>query len=39
VQTASSVQVRSPLYRTSVGKWRAYKHFLQPLLEALEPIA
>jgi tetratricopeptide (TPR) repeat protein len=37
VQTASSVQVRMPVYRTSVGRWRAYEKFLQPLVEALDP--
>jgi tetratricopeptide (TPR) repeat protein len=35
VNTASSVQVRRPIYRTSVGRWRAYENFLQPLMEAL----
>jgi Flp pilus assembly protein TadD len=35
VNTASSVQVRQPIYRTSVGRWRAYENFLQPLMEAL----
>jgi tetratricopeptide (TPR) repeat protein len=36
VLSASAVQVRQPLYRTSVGRWRAYEQALQPLLEALE---
>jgi tetratricopeptide (TPR) repeat protein len=35
VKTASSVQVRMPVYRTSVGRWRPYENFLQPLIEAL----
>jgi tetratricopeptide (TPR) repeat protein len=35
VKTASSVQVREPVYRTSVGRWRHYGNFLQPLIEAL----
>jgi tetratricopeptide (TPR) repeat protein len=35
VQTASAVQVRAPVYRTSIGRWRQYDKFLQPLLEAL----
>jgi tetratricopeptide (TPR) repeat protein len=35
VKTASSVQVREPLYRTSVGRWRQYETFLQPLVRAL----
>jgi Tfp pilus assembly protein PilF len=35
VQTASAVQVRAPIYRSSIGRWRRYERFLQPLLEAL----
>jgi tetratricopeptide (TPR) repeat protein len=35
VKTASSVQVREPLYRTSIGRWRHYEAFLRPLIEAL----
>ncbi len=35
VKTASSVQVREPLYRTSVGRWRPYENFLLPLIQAL----
>ena len=35
VHTASAAQVRQPLYRSSVGRWRAYRDQLQPLLEAL----
>ena len=35
VMTASAVQVRKPLYRTSVGRWRAYADHLQPLFSAL----
>ena len=38
VRTASMVQVRRPIYRTSVGRWRRYEHLLAPLLEALRPI-
>lgn len=34
--TASAVQVRQPLYRTSVGSWRRYAQHLAPMLEALE---
>ena len=40
VFTASAAQVRQPLYRSSVGRWRAYQDQLKPLLEALgEPAA
>jgi tetratricopeptide (TPR) repeat protein len=35
VRTASAVQVRQPIYRTSVGRWRPYEHLFGPLLEAL----
>ncbi len=35
VATASAVQVRRPLYATSVGKWRHYETQLQPLARAL----
>lgn len=35
VRTASMSQVREPFYRGSVGAWRAYEPFLQPLVEGL----
>jgi tetratricopeptide (TPR) repeat protein len=35
VRTSSLLQVRQPIYRTSVGRWRSYERFLQPLIEAL----
>jgi tetratricopeptide (TPR) repeat protein len=35
VRTASATQVRQPLYRTAVGRARAYGTMLAPLLEAL----
>jgi hypothetical protein len=35
VQTASATQVRQPIYRTSVGRWREYGDLLQPLLQVL----
>jgi len=35
VWTASSSQVRQPIYRTSIGRWRPYSSFLQPLMRAL----
>jgi tetratricopeptide (TPR) repeat protein len=35
VKTASVVQVRQPVYKTSVERWRKYGDGLQPLLEAL----
>ena len=35
VRTASVVQVRQPLYRSSVGRWRPGDDVLQPLLREL----
>jgi len=35
VRTASAVQVRQPVYTTSVGRWRKYEQFLTPLLSAI----
>ena len=37
VVTASAAQVRQPIYRSSVGRWRAYQDQLKPLLDALDP--
>lgn len=39
VATASADQVRRPIYAASVGRWRAYKPHLTPLMEALGPFA
>ena len=36
VATASSVQVRSPLYTSAIGRWRRYGAALAPLRQALE---
>jgi len=38
VHTPSRWQVRQPIYSHSVGRWRAYRGHLQPLLAALEPV-
>ncbi|MDE2135657.1 MAG: sulfotransferase [Alphaproteobacteria bacterium] len=35
VRTASEFQVRQPLFKSSIGRWRPYEKWLQPLLEAL----
>ncbi len=32
---ASNVQVRQPLYRSSLGRWRHYEAYLGPLLAEL----
>ncbi len=36
LQTASVLQVRQPIYTSSVGRWRAYQDQLKPLLEVLQ---
>jgi tetratricopeptide (TPR) repeat protein len=35
VHTASAAQVRQPLYRSSIGRWRPPDRVLRPLLDAL----
>ena len=35
VRTASAQQVRQPVYRSSIGRWRPYARPLRPLIEAL----
>lgn len=35
VRTFSTLQVRQPMYRSSVGRWKRYERHLQPLLAAL----
>lgn len=35
VATASAVQVRAPMYRSAVQRWRKYEAQLQPLIELL----
>ncbi len=35
VRTASTLQVRRPMYRDAVGRWKRYAAHLGPLLEAL----
>ena len=35
VATASAVQVRQPLYGSSVGRWRRFERHLQPLIDEL----
>jgi len=39
VATASSSQVRRPLYAGAVGRWRRFEPWLAPLLDALGPLA
>jgi tetratricopeptide (TPR) repeat protein len=35
VHTSSAAQVRQPIYRSAVGRWRPYRRWLGPLLEEL----
>ena len=37
VQTASLVQVRKPIYQTSIKRWQYFADDLQPLLRIVEP--
>ncbi len=39
VETASAEQVRQPLYRHAMGRWRSYRAHLQPLFKALGTLA
>jgi len=34
--TASTAQIRRPVYKSSVGKWREYEQQLQPVVEILQ---
>ena len=36
VRTASATQVRQPIYKSAVGRWRLYEKELGPLLKALD---
>ena len=38
VNTASSEQVRQPIYSGSINSWRRFEDQLQPLIDVLEPI-
>jgi hypothetical protein len=38
VRTASSEQVRQPLYRNELEQWRHYSQFFGPLRQALGPV-
>ncbi len=39
VRTASATQVRKLIYGDSVGRWRKFEAFLEPLLAELGPFA
>ncbi len=38
VRTASSQQVRQPIYQSGLGQWRHFSEWLDPLREALGPV-
>jgi hypothetical protein len=38
VRTASSEQVRKPIFTEGLDQWRHYEKWLQPLRQALGPI-
>ena len=38
VRTASSEQVRQPIYSGSINTWQRYEKHLQPLIDTLKPI-
>lgn len=38
LMTASTEQVRQPIYQGSIGKWKHYEKPLAPILDRLEPI-
>ncbi len=38
VRTTSTLQVRKPLSKNSIGRWKRYRSYLDPLVKALGPI-
>ena len=36
IRTASKWQIRQPIYRNSVGRWKIYKDYMAPFISALE---
>ena len=38
VRTASNQQVRQPMYKSSIEKWKRYEKHLQPLYEVLKDV-
>jgi hypothetical protein len=36
VRTASATQVRRPIYKSAIGRWRVYEPYLGPLLAELD---
>ena len=38
VMTPSNMQVRQPIYKHSMNRWKQYEKHLQPLIEVLQPV-
>ncbi len=36
VMTPSNLQVRQPMYKNSINRWKRYEEYLQPLIEVLQ---
>jgi hypothetical protein len=36
IQTVSAMQVRRPIYKSSIGRWKKYAAHLEPLRKALD---
>jgi len=36
VMTPSNIQVRQPMYKSSMNRWQPYEKHLQPLIEVLQ---
>ncbi len=39
VKTASNVQVRRPIYKSSIDNWKKYDQYLEPLIDILKAVA
>ena len=39
VRTASVAQVRTPIYRSSIGRWKNYERYLAPMFSELESMS
>lgn len=37
VVSPSNLQIRQPMYETSINRWKRYEAYLQPLIEMLQP--
>ena len=37
IATASALQVRQPIYTSSIGRWKRFESRLEPLLSSLGP--